>query len=55
LRVTDLNGKEVYAETFSGYSGRFEKEIKSANLSAGTYIVDIQAGNEKETTRVVMQ
>ena len=55
LKVTDLNGKEVYAETFNGYSGKFGKEIKSANLSTGTYIVNIQAGNETETTRVVMQ
>jgi hypothetical protein len=55
LRVTDLNGKEVYAEKFINYSGKFEKEIKAANLSTGTYIVEIQTGNEKNSIQVVMQ
>ena len=55
LRVTDLNGKEVYTETFKNYSGKFEKEISSANLITGTYIVDVQAGGEKSTTKVIMQ
>ena len=55
LLVTDLNAKEVYAETYKNYSGRFEKEISSANLTTGTYIVDVQAGGEKNTIKVVMQ
>ena len=55
LRVSDLNGREVYAETFKNYSGKFEKEISSANLTTGTYIVDVQAGGEKSTIKVVMQ
>jgi len=55
LRVTDLNGKEVYTETFKNYIGKFEKEISSANLITGTYIVDVQAGGEKSTTKVIMQ
>jgi hypothetical protein len=55
LLVTDLNGKEVYTETFKNYTGKFEKEISSANLTTGTYIVDVQAGGEKNTIKVVMQ
>ena len=55
LRLTDLNGKEIYAENFNNYSGKFEKNINNTNLSAGTYIMNVQAGNEKTTTKVVMQ
>jgi len=55
LRLSDLNGKEIYSETFNSYSGKFEKEITNTTLSAGTYIMDIQAGNEKRTTKVVTQ
>jgi len=55
VTVDDLNGKEVYAEAVTNYAGKFEKEIDGASMVPGTYIVNIQAGTEKRTTRVVMQ
>ncbi len=55
VKLTDLNGKEVYNETFDNYSGKFEKDINNTNLAGGTYIMEIQAGGEKTTTKVVMQ
>jgi len=55
VTLSDMSGKQVYAESLSNYSGRFEKEINSGNLPAGTYIVNIQVGDEKRATEVVMQ
>ena len=55
VKLTDLNGKEVYNETFNNYSGKFEKDISNTNLAGGTYIMEINAGGEKTTTKVVMQ
>ena len=55
LRINDMQGKEVYAEAMNNYSGKFEKNITRSDLSSGTYLMVIEAGNEKETTTVVMQ
>ncbi len=55
LRINDMQGKEVYAEAMNNYSGKFEKNINRSGLSSGTYLMVVEAGNEKETTTVVMQ
>jgi len=55
VRITDLQGKELLAYSMSNYSGNFDKDIYRPGLSVGTYLLDIEAGGEKETTKVVMQ
>ena len=55
LRITDLQGNEVYASALNNYSGKFEKDINRPDLAKGTYVLDITAGAEKKTTKVVMQ
>jgi hypothetical protein len=55
LRISDLQGNEVYAYAVNNYSGIFDKDIIRPGLSNGTYLLDIEAGGEKETTKVVMQ
>jgi hypothetical protein len=55
LRITDMAGKEVYAEAWNNYSGKIDKDITGSNLSRGTYLMYVQAGAEKSTTQVVMQ
>ncbi len=56
MRLTDLNGKEVYAGELNNYSGKFDKELNgNGTLAAGTYILDVQGGNEHEVFKVVMQ
>ena len=55
LRITDLDGKEVYSETLNNFSGRFDKKIEKDNLAKGTYIVDIESAGQKQSIRVAVQ
>lgn len=55
LRITDLQGKEVYADATNNYSGKFVKDISHSAFAKGTYLVNIESGTERKTTQVVMQ
>lgn len=55
LRLTELNGREVYAETLKNFSGKFEKKIAQNSLVRGTYILEIETAGQKESTRIEVQ
>lgn len=55
LRLSELNGREVYTETLKNYSGRFEKKITQNSLVPGTYILDVETAGQKESTRIEVQ
>lgn len=55
LRLTEQNGREVYAETLKNFSGKFEKKITQNNLVRGTYILAIETAGQKESTRIAVQ
>lgn len=55
LRITDLQGNEIYASSLSNYSGKFEKDINRPDMAKGVYLLDVTAGTERKTTKVVMQ
>ncbi|HLP21504.1 MAG TPA: T9SS type A sorting domain-containing protein [Chitinophagales bacterium] len=55
LRLSGLNGKEVYSETLKNFSGHFKKTITRPNLTPGMYILDVEAEGIKESTRVEVQ
>lgn len=55
MRITNLEGKEVYSETLKNFSGRFEKKIARDNMPKGTYILDIETAGQKESTRIAVQ
>jgi hypothetical protein len=55
VRITDINGKEVYAETLKSFAGKFTKDIYQPGLAQGTYLMEVTAGGEKQTMKVEMQ
>lgn len=55
LRISDLNGKVLYSESLENFSGKFEKKISRLEFPAGTYTVDVESPNEKESRRLVVQ
>jgi len=56
LRMTDISGKQVYADVIKGHSGSFDKDIYiRPALSQGTYLLEAEANGQKITTQVVVQ
>lgn len=56
LRMSDINGKQVYFNLIRNHQGLFEKDIFFAGgLPKGTYLLEAIAGEQRVTTRVVVQ
>ncbi len=55
LRITNIEGKEVYSETLKNFSGRFDKKITRDNMPQGTYILDVETEGQKESIRIAVQ
>lgn len=55
LRITNIEGKEVYSETLKNFSGRFDKKITRDNMPLGTYILDVETEGQKESIRIAVQ
>lgn len=56
LRMTDMTGKQVYFNIVRNHQGLFEKDIFFAGgLPKGTYLMEAAAGDQRVTTRVVVQ
>ncbi|HWB64251.1 MAG TPA: T9SS type A sorting domain-containing protein [Chitinophagales bacterium] len=47
VRITNMQGKEVYAEALNNYSGQYNKEINAPGLASGNYLLSIEAGGQK--------
>jgi hypothetical protein len=41
IRLTDANGKTVYTETLSAFSGTFEKSLDVARMAKGIYFLNV--------------
>jgi|GEM_PF-3467594 len=55
VRLTDMEGKEVYSETMKNFQGPFAKSIYSHQFAKGTYLLEVTAGNEKSAMKVAVQ
>lgn len=56
LRMTDMTGKQLYYNIVRHHQGLFEKDIFFAGgLPKGTYLLEAMAGDQRVTTRVVVQ
>ena len=52
LRMTDMQGHDVYTMALNNVSGKIEKDINATGFSRGTYLMNIEAGRERATTTV---
>lgn len=55
VKLTDMEGKEIYSETMKNFQGPFAKSIYSHQFAKGTYLLEVTAGNEKSAMKVVVQ
>jgi hypothetical protein len=55
VQVFDLSGKQVYAQKESLQKGNNNISININRLSAGTYFVSLQSGQELKTSKFVVQ
>lgn len=52
IKVVSLNGQTVYNETVQGIAGNFTSTINLGNVSTGTYIVTVLAGDKLMTSKI---
>ncbi|MFI5171035.1 MAG: PDZ domain-containing protein [Chitinophagales bacterium] len=55
ISITDINGKEVYAETLNNFSGAYDKTISLSAQPKGTYFVKVTQNGYSNTKTVVVQ
>jgi len=55
LSLTDITGKELRKETVDAFSNSVSKEIDVADLAKGIYFVEIRAGAERLTKKIVIE
>lgn len=54
VTITDLNGKVVYKNTVKG-AGAYNMQVDISSESKGTYLLNLQQGNESITKKIVIQ
>jgi hypothetical protein len=55
VTITDMGGKEVYAEEIKGFSGSYNKNISRENLAKGQYLLKVSAGGDNAILRILVQ
>jgi len=55
LSLTDITGKELRKETVDAFGNSVSKEIDVADLAKGIYFVEIRAGAERLTKKIVIE
>ncbi|MGE7776884.1 T9SS type A sorting domain-containing protein [Chitinophaga sp. NPDC101104] len=55
IRVTDINGREIYRKSIDGLSGSQKEQINLSGKPAGTYIITLTHDRATMTSRIVKQ
>ncbi|WP_423737639.1 T9SS type A sorting domain-containing protein [Chitinophaga caseinilytica] len=55
IRVTDINGREIYRKSIDGLTGSQKEQINLSGKPAGTYIVTLTHDRATMTSRIVKQ
>jgi len=55
LSLTDITGKELKKQRINAFGSSFSKEIDVADLAKGVYFVEIRAGSERLTKKIVIE
>ena len=55
IKITSLEGKEIYAETLSNFEGTYQNEIDLSSQKRGIYLLQIIQGNKATNKKIVIE
>lgn len=55
VSIFNIEGKEVYSEKLSNFSGEYNKDIDISNNKKGIYFVKIEQGSHSQVKKVVLE
>ena len=55
IKITSLQGKEIYAETLNSFEGTYQNEIDLSSEKRGIYLLQIIQGNKATNKKIVIE
>lgn len=55
IEISDAQGKVVFKDNLGNFSGEYTKELDLKKHGAGTYIIQIEQGNQVSSEKIVIQ
>ena len=55
VRITDINGKEIYREELQGFSGSYDKEINLSDAPKGIYLLQVIQGARATNKKIIIE
>jgi hypothetical protein len=55
IKITSLEGKEIYAETLNNFEGAYQNEIDLSSAKRGIYLLQIIQGNKATNKKIVIE
>jgi len=55
VRITALDGKEVYSENLSGFNGTYQNEIDLSSQKRGVYLLQIIQGKKATNKKIIIE
>jgi len=55
IKITNLNGKEIYSEKLSSFEGSYQNEIDLSGQKRGIYLLQIIQGNKATNKKIVIE
>jgi hypothetical protein len=55
VKITSLEGKEIYSETLQGFEGTYQNEIDLSSQKRGIYLLQIIQGNKATNKKIVIE
>jgi type IX secretion system substrate protein len=55
IRITSLEGKEIYAESLSGFEGTYQNDIDLSGQKQGIYLLQILQGKKAINKKIVIE
>ncbi len=53
--VSDISGRQIIRKEYTSFSGNFHQEFDLSEYSEGTYLLNIQKGNETITRKILLK
>ncbi len=55
VRITAINGKEVYAEDLQNFTGIYDKKINLSDLKKGIYLLQVVQGSKAINKKIIIE
>lgn len=55
VRITDINGKEIYKEELKNFSGTYNKEIDLSGAKKGIYLLQVIQGSKATNKKIIIE